>query len=920
MPPLSPDQWQVLSPYLDQALALPEEKRAAWLASLGEQNPELASQVQRLLEADRGLSQEGFLEQSPVGLSVESRLAGRRIGAYTLVSPIGQGGMGTVWLAERSDGRFQRRAAVKFVSLGVAGRGSEERFKREGSLLGRLADPHIAELLDAGVSAEGQPYLVLEYVEGKQIDQYCDQDKLDVEARVRLFLDVLSAVAHAHANLIVHRDIKPSNVLVRNDGQVKLLDFGIAKLLEDESQAAAATVLTQQAGGALTPAYAAPEQVTGGPVTTATDVYALGVLLYVLLTGQHPAGASTRSAAELVKSIVETEPRRMSSVVTTKDDREFATASAGSRGATPEKLQRLLSGDLDTIVAKALKKNPQERYSSIVAFADDLNRFLEHQPVSARPDTITYRARKFIRRHWVPVGAIALVILGLTVALYEINLQRVIAERRFKQLHELSNNVLDLDKALNSLPGSTQARQSLVSVSLKYLEGLSREAPEDMDLAREVAEGYWRVARVQGVPLYLNLGDPGKAELSLKKADEMIEMVLASRPHDRRALLRSAAIDHDWMILAWQDHREAEALTLARKSSDRMEAVLRRPDAQDSERDEIAGMYPNLAMIAMNSHMYDSAVAYARRSVEVARQVPSALRNLSAGLRVLANALSYQGDLPAALSAIQEARQLADKVTYTSETQRMTQMSGVLGAEGRILGGDGSINLNQPEKAIEAFQAATDWAEGIAQKDPKDATSRIRVGDDATQLGDVLRHRDPQRALAAYDLAIRRLSEVPNDARSREDQALALAESSYPLRSLHRSAEAKQRIDGAQQILKEIKRYPAERIKIDSSFYVVSSAMADYEAEHGDPHRAVGMYEQLLDKVMAAKPEPLTDLKEAPRFSSLYETLAVLYRRTGEIDKAKAMEAQRLELWRQWDQTLPNNAYVSRQLQAASTH
>jgi len=920
MCPLSPDQWQVLSPYLDQALAMPEEERAAWLASLREQNPDLAGHVQRLLEQDRALSQEGFLEQSPIGAPVEQGLSGRQIGAYRLISPIGQGGMGTVWLAERSDGRFQRRAAIKFVSLGVAGRGGKERFKREGSILGRLADPHIAELLDAGVSAEGQPYLVLEHVEGEQIDQYCDQHKLDVEARVRLFLDVLAAVAHAHANLIVHRDIKPSNVLVRNDGQVKLLDFGIAKLLEDESHAAAATMLTQQAGGALTPAYAAPEQVTGGPVTTATDVYALGVLLYVLLTGQHPAGATTRSAAELVKAIVDTEPRRMSTVIMASVEPECASANAASRSATPEKLRRQLRGDLDTITAKALRKNPQERYSSVVAFAEDLNRFLGHQTVSARPDTITYRARKFIRRHWVPVAAIALVILGLTVGLYEINRQRVIAERRFTQLRELSNNVLDLDKALNNLPGSTQARQRLVSVSLKYLEGLSHEAPGDMDLAREVAEGYWRVARVQGVPLYLNLGDPAQAELSLKKADEMIEMVLASHPHDRRALLRSAAIAHDWMILAWQDHREAEAVALAHKSSDRMEDVLRRPDAQDSERDEIAGMYSNLALIAMNSHMYDSAVAYARRSVEIARPVPSAQRNLSGGLRVLANALSYQGDLPAALTAIQEARTLANKITYSSETQRMSQMSGVLGAEGRILGGDEGINVNQPEKAIEAFQAATALAEAIAQKDPKDATSRIRVGDDATQLGDVLRHREPQRALAAYDLAIRRLSEVPNDARSREDQALALAKSSYPLRSLHRPAKAKQRLDAALTILTDIKRYPAERIKIDSSIYVVSSAMADYEAEQGDPHRAVEMYEQLLDRVMAAKPEPLTDLKEAPRFSFLYETLAVLYRRTGEVDKAKAMEAQRLQLWRQWDQKLPNNAYVSRQLQAASTH
>ena len=300
-------------------------------------------------------------------------LAGQTIGPYTLISQIGQGGMGSVWLAERSDGRFERRVAVKFLNIALMGKSGEERFKREGSILGRLAHPHIAELVDAGVSAAGQPYLVLEYVEGDHIDRYCDQQRLDVEARIRLFLDVLDAVAHAHANLIVHRDLKPSNVLVRNDGQVKLLDFGIAKLLEGEGQEGGATVLTVEGGRAMTPEYAAPEQVTGAPVTTATDVYALGVLLYVVLTGQHPAGSGLRSPADLVKAIVDTEPTRPSEVVSaTNANAKETTTNAARRTTTPDKLSRLLRGDLDTIVAKALKKNPQERYASVTALADDL--------------------------------------------------------------------------------------------------------------------------------------------------------------------------------------------------------------------------------------------------------------------------------------------------------------------------------------------------------------------------------------------------------------------------------------------------------------------------------------------------------------------------------------------------------------------
>jgi len=380
MSTLSPEQWQALSPYLDRALDMKDHEREEWLTSLRAENPALAAQLTSLLDEHNVLARAGFLEKSLTAAPpAASGLAGQVIGPYTLISQIGQGGMGSVWLAERSDGRFERRVAVKFLNVGLVAHGGEDRFKREGSILGRLSHPHIAELVDAGVSPGSPSYLVLEFVEGEHIDRYCDRHRLDVEARIRLFLDVASAVAHAHANLIVHRDLKPSNVLVNERGQVKLLDFGIAKLLEGEAQDGAATLLTVKGGRAMTPEYAAPEQVTGAPVTTATDVYALGVLLYVLLTRQHPVGSGPHSPADLIKAIVDTEPRRLSDIVTSfAADQETATANATRRTTTPDKLSRLLRGDLDTIVAKALKKSPRERYSSVAALADDLARYLKH--------------------------------------------------------------------------------------------------------------------------------------------------------------------------------------------------------------------------------------------------------------------------------------------------------------------------------------------------------------------------------------------------------------------------------------------------------------------------------------------------------------------------------------------------------------
>jgi len=402
------ERWLAASSYLDEVLDLPANERAARLDGLRREHPAIAADVAALLDEHRRLTAEGFLESAPPAPAAEPSLTGVTIGAYTLVSRIGQGGMGSVWLASRSDGRFEGRAALKLLNVGLIGHGGEARFRREGTILARLTHPHIARLIDAGVSDTGQPYLVLEYVEGQHIDRYCEGAQLDVDERVRLFLDVQAAVAHAHANLIVHRDLKPSNVLVTASGQVKLLDFGIAKLIQDDS-APAITRLTHDTGSAMTPRYAAPEQIAGGAVTTATDVYALGVLLYELLTGRHPAGATAKSSAALAKAILEEEPMRPSA-------------------AAPERWQRALRGDLDTILGKALKKEPSERYPSVTEFADDLRRYLNHQPIGARPDTVGYRARKFGRRHWrgIITTTIAINVLSGVIAFYTI---RVAAER-----------------------------------------------------------------------------------------------------------------------------------------------------------------------------------------------------------------------------------------------------------------------------------------------------------------------------------------------------------------------------------------------------------------------------------------------------------------------------------------------------------
>ena len=427
MTPGNYELWQQLSPYLDEMLDLPEEQREAWLAAFAERNPTHAASMRSLLEEHQALAAKGFLEEAPFELPLPAPHAGQQAGAYTLLSQIGQGGMGTVWLAERNDGRFKRQAAIKFLNIQLGGR-CEERFRREGNVLGQLSHPNIAELLDAGINTDRQAFLILEYVDGDHIDKYCDEHSLGVEERIRLFLDVLAAVAHAHANLIVHRDIKSSNVLVGKQGKAKLLDFGIAKWIEEEGRSGDKSMLTREGEMALTPTTASPEQMKGEPVTVATDVYMLGNLLYLLLTKQMPIGAGPHSSASLVYSIVFTEPPLMSAAALRSD------------------WQRTLRGDLDTIAAKALKKAPSERYASVSAMADDLRRYLKHQPIAARPDSASYRAAKFVRRNraLVAIGSLAVMaifagLIGTVTQARRANDERDFAWRQVARAEAISD-------------------------------------------------------------------------------------------------------------------------------------------------------------------------------------------------------------------------------------------------------------------------------------------------------------------------------------------------------------------------------------------------------------------------------------------------------------------------------------------------
>jgi serine/threonine protein kinase len=499
MPTESNEKWQQLSQLLDQVLDLEERERAPWLELLAKKDPEMAERVSAALAARERKGFTGFLAGSVVDLEGmgESTLVGRQVGPYVIDAEIGRGGMGSVWKAHRTDGRYEGVVAIKFVHAAWIGREGEQRFRTEGNLLGRLDHPNIARLIDAGI-LDSQPYLILEYIEGEPIDAYCDREKLGLEARVNLFLGVLAAVAHAHSHLIVHRDIKPGNIFVTVGGTVKLLDFGIAKLLQGED---GADTPTQSKAAPLTPQYAAPEQLLGKAVTTVTDVYSLGMVLYVLLTGVHPIAVDARSSADFMHAVLTKEPARASTTTT-----------------VPTIRRRALEGDLDNILHKALKKDPTERYASVGAFADDINRYLTYEPVQARPDTVAYRVSKFVRRHQGGVMSALLVTIAL------------IGTTAFA-LWELREARADRDMAISE---GRRAHGHDVMMGFLFNDTV-RQSPDDavhkrLDRAREFIDRQYRgdpdIAAALLLSLrhrYIDIGDEKSALQTRKSAEALAQ-------------------------------------------------------------------------------------------------------------------------------------------------------------------------------------------------------------------------------------------------------------------------------------------------------------------------------------------------------------------------------------------------------------
>jgi tetratricopeptide (TPR) repeat protein len=509
----------------DAALRLDAGARAVYLDEACPDAGRRARVLQLLAAHDRAGTE--FLQHSALALAAQMAGApGRRLGAYELTREIGRGGMGVVYEAVRADDEYRKTVAVKLVHAPFGNDELLRRFRRERQILAELDHPYIARLLDGGTTDDGSPFLVMELVAGEPIDEFCRDRALPIRDRLRLFEKVCEPVQFAHARLVVHRDLKPQNILVTADGTPRLLDFGVAALLSDEGTA----VVTRAGGLGLTPQYASPEQLRGERVTTASDVYSLGMVLYELVAGGRPYDLAGKSTADALAVVTEQVPPRPS-----------AAASAAGRAHAA----RELAGDLDTIVLTALHKDPSRRYGSVAAFAADIASYLDGRPVSARGDSLAYRTTKLVRRHWVGVAAGAAVAVSLVGGIVattrqariavaqqrEAERQRARAERRFADVRRLANSFLfEFHDAIATLPGSTQARQLVVTKALEYLDGLAAEAGDDRSLQRELAAAYDRVGDVQGNQSSANLGDAAGALVSYRKAQAIRQTLATSDP------------------------------------------------------------------------------------------------------------------------------------------------------------------------------------------------------------------------------------------------------------------------------------------------------------------------------------------------------------------------------------------------------
>ena len=843
------EQWARVTALFDEACACPPAERERWLANHCS-DPEIHSEVVAMLRAYE--TNPEFMEQPVAELprDVESALGvrevavGQRIGPFDLVSELGRGGMGEVFKAVRVDGQYDQQVALKLVRAGYATAGVVERFRAERQILAGLEHPNIARLLDGGTTDGGTPYLVMELVDGVPIDVFCSARNLSVGERLQLFLHVCAAVHYAHQRLVIHRDIKPANILITANGIPKLLDFGIAKVL-DPAGNTEETMLRP-----FTPEYASPEQVRGEPVSTATDVYALGMVLYRLLTGRSPYHVESRTHGELATAITDQEPERPSTAVMRPDEhRAGETRLPG--------LQRRLRGDLDFILLKALRKEPEKRYASAAEFADDVRRHLDGLPVEARKGTWSYRAVKFARRHRTVVAAAALVLVtlvgGIIVTAREARIseaQRRRADARFNDVRKLANSLIfEIHDSIQHLPGATEARRVILVRSLEYLDSLASESEDEPDLRRELASAYSRIGAVQGNPGTMNLGDAKGALVSLQKALEIREELARVNPHNR------------------------------------------------SDQIDLAAVYLDFSTYQQYGASVGAGYAYAQRGLAIlereGRLAPNDVRIVNLSVR----ALRYLGELQVGeglggsvvsvsdgLADLQKASRLAEHAIELSPSDPLVRLQRA-GVE--IVLGDAFLKLGDRPQSVSYYQRARDLLEPLVRRgDNLIAAFNTAVVNG--KIGDVwLIEGKTSQALSSYEEGMRLISRLA--AADSQNESIRQEESIRLVAIGHARLELGQPDDGveyARRALARLEAKPTSTPIVRAIEVLIRGWLGEALERQGKIREASHEYAVSKAAMAAVRAGGTDDRRVQGFFAAATTRLAATLVTLGEIDKA----------------------------------
>jgi eukaryotic-like serine/threonine-protein kinase len=903
---MTPEEWHDIKEVLQTALELDPRARANFLDSACAGRDSMRSEVESLLESYE--DDEILLEKPPaidaadflVGITPAAWI-GRRLGPYELLEQTGEGGMGTVYRAVRADGMYDKQVAIKIIRGGLSTDFFVSRFRNERQILAGLEHPNIARLLDGGVTEEGLPYVVLEFVAGVPIDEYCALHDLSIADRLRLFRTVCSAVQHAHRSLVVHRDLKPGNILVTEDRVPKLLDFGIAKIVDPQHEEAGGD-RTLTVMRIMTPDFASPEQVRGDPITTSSDVYSLGVILYLLLTGRRPYRVSATAPHEIIKAICDTDPEKPSTVVTrvekgenpVKADSPVGTMDRTDRSPKREKLRRALSGDLDNIVLKALRKEPERRYASVEQFSEDIRRHLEHLPVIARKDTRGYRASKFVVRHKAGIAATLAVAFTLIGGLLITVREERIAQRRFNDVRNLANSLIfDVHDSIQDLPGSTTARKLIVDRALQYLNALAQESSSDLALQRELATAYERVGLVQGHYLQNSLGDTQGSFSSYQKALRIRQQVEAkSRDwNDRLALARAYRLvaNQQWALGAHSLALQNIGIALAASEE------LKKAHPHDPKvLDELAFDYELAGQILQGTYgdrrgsaekaeeNFRKAIATDEAELALNPDDLDVQYRYADDLRSLAQVLEYNhDDLDAAIECYKKTLRIDLGLQSRSPQARFARAVAVdysrLGQRYDKLG-DLHGSLENFEKGLAVYEQLVHvdpknvlFQEGLVIAYANTANKLSKVGPSAQALGYVQRSEEIMRALVAADT---------ENKQERGYLAVLLATNGTTLMNFGNFDSALKELIEARSMFMSFPRGSSLDASTSTDALICTEKMAETASRSGQSKLAAEYFQEVLNQIEPELTKPTLNLDAQYLAADSYSGLGDLDVRT----------------------------------------